>query len=567
MASVEKIPYREITLPAVLLGLLLGILMCACFTYSGLFLGFTTPGSAIAAIVGWGVLRGILRQGTIAENNINQTIASGLTMTGAGMIFTVPVLYLMDVHHSTVQIVLAAVAGAFLGVVVIVPFRKQMIDIDRLTFPTGTAVAAIIKSPASGIRKSLILLAGFTAGGAIHLSTQLSALGGENVVPERIDLGPALGLPPYVASAVTISMFSLAAGFITGRNGLVVLSGGALTSWIVPPLVASLGWFPEGVEAGELLSYLRREVNSHTGIGMLLGGALTGVILALPVLKIAFARIAKPRVGGTADEVPPRLLGSLFVFAFALLFFITGSVADLPWATSFLISAIGMAWIIASGLIISQSTGLTDWSPISGMALVAVTLILLLSGGSVLVAITIGTATCVASAQCADIMHDLKTGHLIGNRPRNQILCQLFTSWLGALVCILVMLLLLERFGLGEGSPLSAPQARAMKATVESILGGNIPYGKYAAGIVMGSFLSLSGMRSLGVLVGLGMILPFDYIIPYGIGCLLNISSQRSLGAEWTEEKGISFAAGILLGDAVVTLAIALVTVFGMVPG
>lgn len=563
----EKSSYREITFPAVLLGVLLGILMCACFTYSGLILGFTTPGSAIAAIVGWGVLRGILRRGTIVENNVNQTIASGLTMTGAGMIFTIPVLYLMGTHHSTVQIVLAAVAGAFLGVVVIVPFRKQMIDIDRLTFPSGTAVAAIIKSPAAGIRKSLILLAGFVIGGAIHLSTQLASLGGENLLPERIDPGPALGLPPYVGTVVTISMFSLAAGYITGRNGLVVLSGGALASWIVPPLLVALGWIPQGIDARELLPYLRREVNAHTGVGMLLGGALTGVVLAFPILKIAFSRIARPQVSQAAEEVSPKLLGYLFVLAFALLSFITISVSELPWVTSLLISVVGMAWIIAAGLIISQSTGLTDFSPISGMAIVAVTLILLLSKGSVLVAITMGTATCVASAQCADIMHDLKTGHLVGNRPRSQILGQLFTSWLGAPVCILVMLLLLRTFGLGEGSPISAPQARAMEGAVKSILGGHVPYGRYAAGIVMGSLLSLSGITSLGVLVGLGLILPFDYIIPYGVGCLLSIASRRTFGPAWTEEKGISFAAGILLGDAVVTLAIALFTVFGIVPG
>jgi uncharacterized oligopeptide transporter (OPT) family protein len=201
------------------------------------------------------------------------------------------------------------------------------------------------------------------------------------------------------------------------------------------------------------------------------------------------------------------------------------------------------------------------------MALVAVTLILFLSRGSGLVAITVGTATCVASAQCADIMHDLKTGHLVGNRPRTQILSQLFTSWSGALVCILIMILLWKSFGFGEDSPLSAPQARAMKGAIESILGGNVPYGKYAAGILMGSLLSLGGMTSLGVLVGLGMILPFDYLIPYGAGCLLNIASRRTLGAAWSDENGISFAAGILLGDAVVTLLVALITVFGIVPG
>ena len=82
--------YREITLPAILLGVGLGVLLVACFTYAGLLIGFTIGGSAVAAILGFGILRGLMKKGTIVENNINQTIASGINIATAGVIFTVP---------------------------------------------------------------------------------------------------------------------------------------------------------------------------------------------------------------------------------------------------------------------------------------------------------------------------------------------------------------------------------------------------------------------------------------------------------------------------------------------
>ncbi len=559
--------YREITIPAVVLGLFLGLIMNASFTYSGLIIGFGVPGSTIAAIAGWGILRGVLRRGTFLEININQTIASGLTITSAGMIFTVPVLYLMDIEHSTFQIVMAGVAGVFLGVVIIVPFRTQMIDIDRLQFPSGTAVAAIIKSPASGLSRSLYLLSGFIFGAAISLLTQLESVGYENLLPTQIDPGEMLGLPPYIATAVTISMFSLGAGYLTGKNGLVVLSGGLLAYWILPPILLLAGWIPVSLKGAMIPAFLRRELNFHTGIGMLTGGAIMGAILAIPSLGIAFSRIFKNRMGRSSDEVSVRFLIYAFVFAFTLLFATTVATGELSWINSFFITLVGLIWIIVSGLIISESTGLTNFSPISGMALVCVTIILLLSRGSVLVAITIGTAACVATAQCVDIMHDLKTGHLVGSRPRAQILSQLMFSWIGPLISILVIILLWKAYGFGEGSHLTAPQAQAMKGAIESILGGDVPYVRYIAGITLGAILSLTGMKSLGVLTGLGMILPFDYIIPYGIGCVLNIISRRALGETWVEEKGIPLAAGILLGDAVVALVISLIMVIAIGSG
>ncbi len=178
-------PYREVTVAGVLLGVLVGVLMTVSFTYAGLKLGFTVPASMVSAMLGWGVLRGLLKKGSIVENNINQTVAAAINVSSAGVIFTVPVLYLASSEaarsrpdvlaaaaaaHQTVDdylrlhpgmaqqipthflwaIAASSLAGAVLGVLFIIPSRKQMIDLERLTFPSGVATAAILKASGSG---------------------------------------------------------------------------------------------------------------------------------------------------------------------------------------------------------------------------------------------------------------------------------------------------------------------------------------------------------------------------------------------------------------------------------
>jgi putative OPT family oligopeptide transporter len=67
---------REFTVLAVTLGLVLSVIMCAANTYLGLYAGMTVSASIPAAVISMAVLKGILRRGTILENNIVQTMAS-----------------------------------------------------------------------------------------------------------------------------------------------------------------------------------------------------------------------------------------------------------------------------------------------------------------------------------------------------------------------------------------------------------------------------------------------------------------------------------------------------------
>ena len=166
-------PYPELTWPAVLVGWLLGCLIAVSIGYAALILGFSIEGSELAAILGWGILRGILGRTSIIENNINQTIASAVNGASAGMMFSIPALFILATPERDPEkqfavltqfnvglMVLACITGGILGLSFIIPLRKQMIDFDRLAYPGGIAVAAILKSPGAGMKKAVLLLAG-----------------------------------------------------------------------------------------------------------------------------------------------------------------------------------------------------------------------------------------------------------------------------------------------------------------------------------------------------------------------------------------------------------------------
>ncbi len=220
-----------------------------------------------------------------------------------------------------------------------------------------------------------------------------------------------------------------------------------------------------------------------------------------------------------------------------------------------------------AGIVIAQCTGMTDWSPISGMALLTVMICLLLTSNQVGPAVLIGAAVCVAITLCADMMQDLKTGHMVGGMPARQQFLELATVWIGPLVCLGVVHVLatqnLETYGVAFGmDEMPAAQAVTLQSAIDGIRGGDVPYPLYGMGGLMGILLSMSGIAGLGVLVGLSMYLPFAYLLPYGLGCLIQMLFTKLKGSGWTESWGVPFAAGMLVGEGILGVFFAFLQVF-----
>ncbi len=732
--------YREVTVSALIFAIIVGAVMNAAITYAGLKIGFTIVGSAIAAVLGFGVLRGLLRRGSILETNIAQTVASAINTTNAGVIFTVPVLLLLGMRLDPSRldfwmITLACSAGAILGVVFIVPLRKQMLDVDRLRFPSATAVGAILKSPGAGTAKSVVLVIGVVIGAAIYLPVGLPSItrpaqlddldrlvererisqaqadqtrviaqwleqrsapdavvekgrlvrelrdlkgevdkrtddepsvedaaaiaeaearvravpGAEGVsealaiavfevvqggrpwerlqrsdagwarhplwgyqdlqvrVPARrdkdnnltadtdrngddrpdlavtdstVDVGRIIGLPGYMQLAFAIAPLALGAGYLTGRAGLMVLAGGVFAYLILNPIAFQMGWMPATMAPHQAPGFALDKFNRPLGIGLLLGGAMMGVLFSLPAMREAIKSIARAgRSGGgstrSRDELGLLPLVVIGMAGMALLLVAAELVGEPTASTGgwlkgldpifarVIIVLVAGGWIWFAGVIIAQCTGMTDWSPISGMALLTVVLVMMLAGtADVLSAVLIGAALCVAISCASDMMADLKTGYIVGSIPRKQQLVEIAFAAIGPVITMATLVLIasvnMKQTGvpIGPGTETVAPQAQALQAVITGVQGGEMPYVLYGLGAALGALLGLGAFPGLGVLVGLSMYLPIIYILTYGVGCVANMVVGKIKGRAWAEEWGVPFCAGLIVGEAILALGI-----------
>ncbi|MDX2200529.1 MAG: OPT/YSL family transporter [Phycisphaerae bacterium] len=594
--------YPELTWPAVIVGWLIGSMLAVAIGYSALILGFSIEGNEVAAILGWGILRGIMRRSSIVENNINQTLAVSVNGASAGMMFTIPALfilakrnpetYALATQYDQVLLVLACIAGGVLGIAFVIPLRKQMIDFNRLAYPGGIATAAILRSPGAGLQKAALLFGAMLFSAAVYFIIRFVF----HVDEERLGpLGLVLGLPSYLNVTFLLSLMTVGVGFLSGKHGAVFTYGGFICYFLLAPLLAYFGApevqntlrpvdaaiaasAPLDAEAAAKASaavpgILQGKIFKPVGIGILIGAAIGGIIAAFPLVLSAIRSMqdaAKKRAaGGTAaaDELPIWLLYLAVAGGLIVLMIVSKlSVPQMELWRAAALAVMGTGWIWVAGVIVSESLGRTNWSPLSGMTLIAITILVMVCVSippaltpvqTVVASIISGAAVCVAIAQAGGMMMDLKAGYIVGAQPRKQQIAQYLGTWLGPIIIAWLLVTLSKQGGgFGEGK-LAAPQAAAMASTVESLVGSDAPVWRYSAGAGMGLLLALSGMGGIGVQIGLGFYLPFSTVLTYAVGVALRLIFDR-FGHRFIENVGIPVAAGLVVGESLADVSMAI---------
>ncbi|MDY0356781.1 MAG: OPT/YSL family transporter [Sedimentisphaerales bacterium] len=571
---IRRGPYPELTWTALLVGYGLGFLITISMGYACLILGFSHEGSELAAILGFGVLRGILRRNSIIENNISQTVASSVNGASAGIMFSVPALFILGrTDFNPYLMVFGAIAGGVLGIAFIIPLRKQMIDFERLTYPGGVAVATVLKSPGAGVHKAILLVIGAALSATVAVISH--ATGFENWA-----LGAYIGMPDYMNGVWFVSLLTIGIGFIAGKGGLCFVIGGYACYWVLAPILARMGLLPTpeqlqalaeqmGQQSLTMPAYLNKLLFRPVGIGMLVGGALAGIALALPLIVSAVRSMQSAARSGASlskDEMPIKLLyvgvvGAVIVLGVVAVL----SVEEMGLARGVLMAVLGTIWIWMAGVILSECIGRTNWSPMSGMTLIAVTILIVITKGlgdraAMISSVMVGAATCMAMSQATDLMLDLKTGYLVGAIPKRQQYGQFLATWIGPILMIGLLFVLHKAYGLGS-ERLPAPQGTVLASMMKGILEGDVPVHKYLAGAGLGALLSTTGIGGLGIQVGLGFYLPFSIVLTYTIGTVLRIVSDRIKGRHYSEQTGIPIAAGLVIGEGIVGVGFAVYSV------
>jgi putative OPT family oligopeptide transporter len=599
-------PAPQLTARAIILSIVLAMVLAAANTYLGLFAGLTIASAIPAAVVSMAVLR-VLGGGGILENNIVQTGASAGSSIASGVIFTLPALVILgywdDFKYSWVLAI--AGLGGVLGVFFSVPLRRSLIVDQQLAFPEGKAAAEVLKAgedPSQGVK----LLAGAAALGGIG---KLLAASGLRLVPDAAAAAGYFGkIIAYMGTNLSPAL--LGVGYIVGLNiGIVVVAGGVLSWNIAIPIYS--GFFLDsdpalaarlvGASAEDAAGAIWSTQIRYLGVGaMLIGGIWTLISLRNSLLSGIRSGLAATRAGATKivahteQDLPMKgVLVGLVVFTLPLAALYHAIVQDFTVTIPMTIIMIVAGFLFSS--VSAYMAGLVGSSnnPVSGITigtiLFASLVLMLLMGSNAplgpVAAVMIGAVVCCAACIAGDNLQDLKCGYMIGATPwRQQVMLAI-----GAISCALVMApvlnLLARAYGIGVPSaehpnPLLAPQATLMASVSKGLFGGALPWNMIWIGVVVGALIITldeilkkrgANFRAPVLAAAVGIYLPLDLTVPIFIGGLLTHIVERVSGAharnktakvgeaeDKVHRKGVLFSAGLITGEALMGIIIAI---------
>jgi putative OPT family oligopeptide transporter len=551
------------------------------------------------------VLR-MLGGGTIYENNIVQTGASAGSSIASGVIFTIPALvilgYWKDFQYSWVLAI--AGLGGLLGVLFSVPLRRSLIVDQGLAFPEGKAAAEVLKTgenPGQGIK----LLAGSALLGGL---IKLAAGSGLRMIPDTAAIagwfGKTLG---YAGTNLSPALFGV--GYIVGLNiGIVVFAGGFI-GWnlalpiysnlflandpqLMASIAASCGGF--GGDAECAANTIWSAQIRYLGVGaMLIGGVWTLISLRNSLFSGMRSGMSAARGGAgatiahTEQDIPMKWIGiGLILFTLPLLALYQAIVGQ--WVVSVPMTVI---MVVAGFLFVSVSAymaGLVGSSnnPVSGITIAtilfaALILVLLLGRDSpigAVAAIMIGAVVCCAACIGGDNLQDLKAGYIIGATPWKQQVMLAIGAVSSALVMAPVLNILDKAYGIGVVSeahpnPLLAPQATLMASVAKGIFGGELPWTTIGIGAGIGAVIIAfdawlkarkSHFRVPVLACAVGIYLPIELSVPILAGGIVAWMVERRFGIkaddpdkEKVHQRGMLFAAGLITGEALMGIGIA----------
>ncbi len=587
----------------------LGITLNVIFTFAIVYLALLT-GNAIEAAIPIAILAVFLgktafkRQNTISENVMIQSIGAGSGVVVAGVVFTLPALYINKLNPQMWHIVLSATMGGFLGILVLIPLRRYFVKEQHgyLPFPEATATTEIIASgETEGASRSGVVLLIATAVGAIYdflatavglwngslSSTELFGSYGRSMLKYRFEL----------KMEALAALFGL--GYIVGlRYAAVIAAGSVLSFLVLVPLVYYFGQHIDHVvpmaplPGGKTPLITQMSVYEifkayvqPMGIGAIATAGFMGIIKMSRIIfgsftlgiKAVFSKEHAQAEDRMDEDLSPSLVmlsqGAIVIIMYFFFWLISGSPvtalvgALVTYVFTFLFTPVG-----------AQAIAIVGTNPVSGMTLITLiisSLILLAAGLSgdegQYLALVIGAAVCTALSTSGGFITDLKIGYWIGVTPKTQQKFKFIGILTAALTVGFAMQLLAQSYGFIKDpmhpNPLAAPQGNLMATIVKSMMtSAGLPYLLYGLGGLIAVMLEMAKVPALAF--ALGMYLPLEInlgVLAGGFAAWV-IGRTGATEAERSARKnqGILIASGLMAGAALVGILIAVLKLQGL---
>ena len=541
---------RGLSLAGVAIGIVGCVIITASSVYTALKMG-ALPWPTIFTSVTALVLLRALGHTSLNEANVTQIIMSAGSMVAGGLAFTIPGIWMLglDAQVSWQQMLLVALAGTLFGLVCTALIRRRFVEESELEFPIGVAAAQT--------------LAASQAGGATgrRLFGSMAIAGLWSVARDVLGLVPAmlLALPiPGVSFGLYNSPMLLSVGFLVG--------GVAVAFWLAGAVLANAGIVVAGTAAGLWDVATAQGIVSSLGMGLMMGSGF-GVVArdivpkALGLLRGARTAAGESAVGDGAGLRPREAAGLCLLVATAALLLCVGL------GMSSLATAVVCVLAFVTTIMSAQSVGQTGIDPMEIFGLIVLLAVAALGERDQVRLFFVAGVIAVACGLGGDVMSDFKTGHLIGTSPREMWVGQAIGALLGTAVSVATMAALVGAYGVDAFGP-GRLFVSAQASVVATMIAGIPSVASFVLGLAGGVVLYCLGMPSM--MLGLGVYLPLYMTLTASLGALAKLVYDRCargaggevpVGELSHEDAGIVVASGLLGGESIVGVCIALASV------
>ena len=571
---------KEVTPYSVTFGIIMAIIFSAAAAYLGLKVGQVFEAAIPIAIIAVGVGNMMGKKNMLGQNVIIQSIGASSGVVVAGAIFTLPALYILGLEAQFYQVFLSSLFGGFLGILLLIPFRKYFVkDMHgKYPFPEATATTEVLVSGEKKGNQAKLLAVSGLIGGLYDFCVSTFGWWAEGISTRIMGWGEMLADKVKVVFKINTGAAVLGLGYIIGLKYAAIICAGSFTVWFV--LIPFISHFADGqtLAVGEGISILLRDMTPeqifsnyarHIGIGGIAMAGVIGIIRSSGIIKQALG-LAVSELGGkknvernverTQRDISMKFIlsGIISVLIATFVFFQFGVLGNLTHTIIATLIVFIISFLFTT--VAANAIAIVGSNPVSGMTLMTLILssLVLVSAGlsgtsGMMAAMIIGGVVCTALSMAGGFITDLKIGYWLGTTPAKQEGWKFLGTAVSAATIAGVMMVLNQTYGFVGENALVAPQANAMAAVIKPLMeGGATPWLLYFAGAALALILTMIGVPALAF--ALGMFIPLDLNTPLLIGGLVSwyvgTRSKDENVNKARRERGTLIASGFIAGGA-----------------
>lgn len=567
----------EGSIVALIIGILLTILFASSTTYLGLTAGMTVAAGIPGSILGMSLLYIFAKQKSILDGNVIQTMSSGGESVASGIIFVLPAFMIMGLQFSFFQAILAGLVGSMISLAVVSLIRKYLIvqSHTKLVYPESMAISEILVASdakdTSGIKTMSL---------GAFIGAFFTAIG--SGVFSFINTKPIYFFSKFKGMfALSLTPAVIGVGYIVGAEvGVAIAAGAILANYAFIPIFGLFGdlqntlvLFPSTIPLAEMTadniagSYIR-----YIGAGAIATGGFITVLKMVPIVvlsvKKTFTELSIETNGNYDPDISLKFAAGLMIVSILIIILLSHS-----FVVGVVASLLVLICTLLFSVVAARLTGLLGTSnlPVSGMTIASLlivtpTFVLLNFSGDKYLSLLILLATSIVTtiALSGGLAQSLKTTFIVGGTTKKIQYVYLISSIVGIMVVVSVILLLEKAYGFKNSDILVAPQANLISFIIQGITSGNLPW----VFIIMGSSIAVTlAMLKLPVMsVAIGFYLPMPTAFAVLLGGIVRYYVDKKYANDHQllahhSSKGVIFSSGLIAGEAIFGLLIALITV------